>query len=86
VEAGRFFDVTAQCGHVLELSGVELCDRLVSLGEYIQCPECFRCVKVVSIADGRVMTPQEKEKQARDYQVWKEEMERLAEYIGPIGG
>jgi hypothetical protein len=33
-----------------------------------------------------MMTPQERDRQAKDFEEWKEEMDRIAEYIGPMGG
>jgi len=83
VNAGRFFNVTGACDHVLEMSGLELCRRLNAVGEYVQCSKCLRWVKVASIKDGRVMSEQEKEQQMKDYLVWKEEMASLADL--PVG-
>ena len=81
VRAGRFFNVTCQYGHVLEMSGLDLCNWLASLGDDILCPECSRYVRVVSIADGRSMTEQEKEQQMKGYLKWKEETERAGESL-----
>jgi len=53
-------------GHVLEMSGVGLYRHLTSLGKNVLCPECVRWVKVASITDGRIMSEQEKEEQAKD--------------------
>jgi hypothetical protein len=82
VKAGRFFNVTCVFGHVLELSGVDLCYRLAGLGENIWCTECLKRAQVRSIAEGRLMSEQEKEKQEKDYLEWKDEWERLGWKMG----
>ena len=59
------------------MTGVGLCRHLDGLGECVQCPQCLGWVKVTSIVEGRVMSEEQKEQQAKDYQAWKEETIRL---------
>ena len=73
IEAERFFNVGCGCGHSFELSGVTLAGRISGLGGEIWCPECVSRVKIVSILGGRVMNEEERELQASDYEVLKEE-------------
>ena len=82
IQVGRFFTVTSACGHSLELRGIDLCTQLDKVGEYIQCPHCLRWVKVISVIDGQLMNDGEKERQMKEYQEWKEAMERLSDHPG----
>ena len=79
VKAGRFFSVICVFGHNFEMSGLDLCNWLASLGDNVFCPECSNYVRVVSIVDGRLMTEQEREQQWKDYLIWKEETEIVGE-------
>lgn len=88
VRAGRFFDVTCEQGHTLEMTGVDLCRRLDSIGEYILCPECVGWVKAISIIKGRSMSREQKEQQENEYAAWLDEMERWPYseiHAGPSG-
>jgi hypothetical protein len=77
VKAGRFFDITCEQGHVSEMTGVELCRLLDSLGEYVLCAPCADWVKVIAVIEGRSMTEEQKEQQAKDYAAWIDEMQRF---------
>jgi len=73
VEMGRYFTVTCERGHVIEMTGFDLCCHLNSIGEKLQCPECVAWVKVHSIIVGRETDYFTQSRQLKDYEDWLEE-------------
>ena len=71
VNLGIFFDVVCVEGHAFEMSGAQLCWHLDGLGEYVQCPQCLKWTKVLSVMEGRAMTEDEKNEQQKDYEAWR---------------
>jgi len=73
VEMGRYFIITCERGHSVEMTDLELCWHLNSLGESMTCPQCGSWVKVSSIVIGREMDYETKNNQLKDYEDWLEE-------------
>ncbi len=74
LKTGRFFDVTCEKGHTMQMSGIDLCRRLeIKFGETLLCPECYEWVKVSSITDGPLMNEEQKNKQQEEYLEWEKE-------------
>ena len=82
VEMGRYFTVTCERGHVIEMTGFDLCCHLNSVGERLQCPECVSWVKVGSIIVGREMNHEARNKQLQDYEDWLDERYGRPYYVG----
>jgi len=76
LKAGRFFNVTCEKGHTMQMSGIDLCRRLDFLGEKIDCPECYEKAHVSSITEGEPMTEEQKKQQQEEYLRWSKEKER----------
>jgi len=84
MKAGRFFMVTCENQHVIQMSGLDIARRLdfyklQGAGEMIQCPQCYELVRLVSIADGPLMNDEQKKQQEEDYLKWSQEQKRLRE-------
>ena len=86
MKAGRFFMVTCENRHTVQMSGLDIARRLDfyklrGAGEMIKCPECHEHVRLLSIADGPPMSDQQRRQQEEDYLKWSRARKRLLEQI-----